>query len=219
MVLILLGVFLLIAFISKSIITPKNKIQIWLASLLIPLVALTIFALIYSDGSYHTAGQGTAICLWPTLIAILVIYFQLKKKLVRGKNENSEADKNRTNRTNTALYRIITNPTFKKTIKEVMIGLVLFGLFTVAWLYLLSFIRGTDIANVFETAYTYTYTTTNGESGNRRSSAGYVSHSHVTNESTIFKAVFIMGEIFLIFLSKKIITKLIKFAEFIKKLK
>jgi len=95
MILILLGVFLLIAFISKSVINPKNKTQVWLSSVLIPLVAFVIFALIYGDGHFgYLAGVAMAQCFLPALTSGFFIYFQLKKKLVKRKeSDNSETNK------------------------------------------------------------------------------------------------------------------------------
>ena len=84
-----------------------------------------------------------------------------------------------------------------KIIKKIITGLILFAFFTSCWLYILSFIRGRDIEYVF-TDY-----------GNWKDRI----------ESSIYKAIFIAGEIFLIFLSKKMIAKVTKFIKFIKELK
>jgi hypothetical protein len=88
MILILLGVFLLIALISIKTIKPKNKVQIWLSSVLIPLIALSLFALIYSEGSYYHAGKGVAQCLLPALVSGFFIYSHLIKKLMEKKNND-----------------------------------------------------------------------------------------------------------------------------------
>jgi hypothetical protein len=83
--------FLLIAFVSIYAIKPKNKIQIWLSSVLIPLCAMIIYGVFTAAtnssniSSAYVAGGEMAKCFLPAIIAGAFIYFLLKKKFA---NEN-----------------------------------------------------------------------------------------------------------------------------------
>lgn len=87
-------IFLLVAFISVKAIKPKNKDQLWLCATLIPFLTALLYVII-SAGIYssHTnisasyiAGQQIAEALLCAIIAGVIIYIFLKKKL-KGNNE------------------------------------------------------------------------------------------------------------------------------------
>ena len=83
-----LFVFLLIILITVYAIHPTNKTQIGLGAVFVPLGALLFYGLLYISSfeySYSYATAEIGMCLLPTLISGLVIYFLLKKKF---ENEN-----------------------------------------------------------------------------------------------------------------------------------
>ena len=80
-------------------------------------------------------------------------------------------------------------------VKKAITRLVVFAFLSFCWLYILAFVRGESVFDVFETDYSK------------------------KSEDTIYKAIFILGEIVLIFLSKKVTAKIIDFVQFVKKSK
>jgi len=85
--------FLFLALISIVLISSIliNKTQIWLCSVLIPIMPLIIgtFIFLFSGDSHYLAGIRLGQCFLPALISGVVIYFQLNKNLKkRAKKEN-----------------------------------------------------------------------------------------------------------------------------------
>ena len=101
-------VFMVLALIITRILTPKNKLQIWFYSILIPIISLILFAFIMSKGSIYLAGGIVAQSIISMLVmsAILLFFFYRRYKK-KNENKNIKDKTNKSQKNHIAILLIL----------------------------------------------------------------------------------------------------------------